>query len=161
MFHRDPDRVADLIAVQEGRFPVPLLDNDGIDAVLANARRIAVVGASPRPGRPSLGVLQVLRRYGYDVVPVNPQADEVDGLRCYPTLKAAVEATGPVDIVDVFRRPELCLEPAQDAVATGARCLWLQLGIANVQAGQVAHDAGLSVVMDRCTAIELHRARRG
>ena len=66
-------------------------------------------------------------------------------------------ATGPVDIVDVFRRAEDCLEPAREAVAVGARCLWLQLGIASRAAGQLAHDAGLAVVMDRCTIVEVRR----
>ena len=147
--------------VQEGRLDVPLLDDDGIRALLASTRRIAIIGASPRPDRPSFGVLRELVEAGYDVIPVNPQADEVDGLRCYPTLEAAVAADGPVDIVDVFRRPEACEDPARAAVLTGARCLWLQLGIANREAGRIAHDGGLSVVMDRCTAIEVHRLRAG
>jgi uncharacterized protein len=154
--------VTALIEVQEGRFDVPLLDDAGIRALLLATRRIAIVGASPRPDRPSFGVLRELVAAGYDVVPVNPQAEEIQGLRCYPSLDAAVAATGPVDIVDVFRRSEACEEPARDAVRTGARCLWLQLGIANREAGRIAHDGGLSVVMDRCTAIEVRRlpARR-
>jgi uncharacterized protein len=157
---RDANWIATLIAVQEGRFDIPLLDDAGIRELLASSRRIAIVGASPRPGRPSYGVLRDLRRAGYEVVPVNPQVDSVDGLRCYPTVLEAVTDTGPVDIVDVFRRPESCAEPARDAVAAGARCLWLQLGIANREAARIAHDAGLSVVMDRCTSIEVHRLRR-
>jgi len=72
-----------------------------------------------------------------------------------------VAATGPVDIVDVFRRAELCMPHAREAVAAGARCLWLQLGIVNVEAALIAHAAGLSVVMDRCTAIEVRRVGRG
>jgi uncharacterized protein len=156
----DADWIATLIAVQEGRFDIPLLDDAAIRELLTSSRRIAVVGASPRPGRPSYGVLRDLRRAGYEVVPVNPRADEVDGLRCYPTVLEAVGDTGPVDIVDVFRRPASCVEPARDAVAAGARCLWLQLGIANREAARIAHDAGLSVVMDRCTSIEVHRLRR-
>ena len=155
----DAARIADLLDVQEGRSPVPLLDDRGIRDLLASTRRIAIVGASPRPDRPSFGVLRTLVAAGYDVVPVNPQADEVDGLPCFPTLEAAIAATGPVDIVDVFRRPDACVEPARDAVRAGARCLWLQLGIASEEAGRIAFEAGLSVVMDRCTAIEVHRHR--
>jgi predicted CoA-binding protein len=153
--------VADLIDVQEGRSGVPLLDDRAIRDLLASTRRIAIVGASPRPGRPSHDVLRALVAAGYEVVPVNPQADEIDGIPCYPTLDAAVSATGPVDIVDVFRRAEACVEPAEDAVRVGARCLWLQLGIANLEAGRIAHTAGLAVVMDRCTAIEVRRHRAG
>jgi predicted CoA-binding protein len=80
------------------------------------------------------------------------------GLRCYPSVADAVAATGPVDIVDVFRRPEACVDAARQAIEVGARCLWLQLGIANREAGRLAHDAGLLVVMDRCTIIEARRA---
>jgi uncharacterized protein len=153
----DVDRVRDLIDVAEGRSPVPLLDDAGIAALLRSARRIAVVGASSRPGRPSLGVLRTLVAAGYDCVPVNPNEEEVLGLRAYPDVRSAVAATGPVDIVDVFRRAELCVAHAEEAVAVGARCLWLQLGIVNVEAGRIAAAAGLEVVMDRCTAIEVRR----
>ena len=94
------------------------------------------------------------------MVAVNPSIDEIEGLACYPTLADAVAATGPVDIVDVFRRPDQCAVHAREAVAVGARCLWLQLGIANVDAARIAHEAGLAVVMDRCTSIEVGRSRR-
>ncbi len=148
------DWLATLIAVQEGRSPVPLLDDAGIRDLLRSRPRIAVVGASAKPGRPVRGVMQTLLRAGYDVVPVNPATDEVLGLRCHPTLADAVRETGPVDLVDVFRRPEDCVPHAREAVEVGARCLWLQQGIANAEAGRIAHQAGLSVVMDRCTAVE-------
>ena len=79
-------------------------------------------------------------------------------MRAFPTLaEAAAAASGPIDIVDVFRRPELCVEPAEQAVAIGARALWLQLGIVNWEAARVAAAGGLAVVMDRCTAIEGRR----
>ncbi len=149
--------IADLLDLQEGRLGVPLLDDTGIRTLLSSGPRIALVGASNDPRRPSSGVFRDLRRAGYDVVPVNPNATQVDGQPCYPSVAAAVEATGPVDIVDVFRRAEDCLEPAREAVAVGARCLWLQLGIASRAAGQLAHDAGLAVVMDRCTIVEVRR----
>lgn len=157
----DPETVAALIDLHEGRFGIPLLDDDGIRALLRSGPRIAVVGASEHPARPSNGVMRDLLEAGYDVVPVNPNAREVHGRVCYPSVTAAVEATGPVDIVDVFRRADQCAEPAREAVAVGARCLWLQLGIANREAGRIAHEAGLAVVMDRCTIVEVHRMGRG
>jgi predicted CoA-binding protein len=153
------DWIATLIAVQEGRSPVPLLDDDGILELLRSGPRIAVIGASDKPFRPVYGVMEQLLRHGYDLVPVSPVTTEVLGLRCYPTLGDAVRETGPVDIVDVFRRPDLCVAHAREAVEVGARCLWLQQGIANEEAGRIAHDAGLSVVMDRCTAVEAWRLR--
>ena len=163
MATRDADRdlVAALIAISEDRFPVPLLDDDGIRDLLRSRPRIALVGASSNPARPSYGVLRSLRRAGYDVVAVNPRETEIDGEPCYPTVAEAVAATGPVDVVDVFRRADLCVEHARDAVAVGARCLWLQLGIANEEAGRIAHEAGLSVVMDRCTIVEHRRVGSG
>src|SRR5262245_24726364 len=128
------DLVAALIAIAEDRFPVPLLDDDEIRDLLHANPRIAPVGASSSPLRTSNGVMRDLRRAGYDVVAVNPREAEIDGLPCYPTVAAAVEATGPVDIVDVFRRSDLCVGHAREAVEVGARCLWLQLGIANEEA---------------------------
>jgi predicted CoA-binding protein len=153
----DREWISTLIAVQEGRFPLPLLDDDGVRDLLTSRPRIALVGASANPGRPAHGTMAGLLRAGYDVVPVTPAAESVLGRRCYPTVVDAVRETGPVEIVDVFRRPECCVEHARDAVAAGARCLWLQLGIANEEAARIAHQAGLSVVMDRCTLIEHHR----
>lgn len=153
----DRDRIAALVDLHEGRLGVPVLDDPGIANLLASARRIAVVGASPDPTRPSNGVVRDLIRAGYDVVPVNPNATEVAGLRCHPSVVDAVDATGPVDIVDVFRRAEYCADVARDATAAGARCLWLQLGIADREAGRIAHETGMLVVMDRCTSIEVHR----
>jgi len=146
-----------LLDLHEGRGPVAVLDDAAILDVLRSARRIAVVGASSNPARPSFGVLRTLVRAGYDCVPINPNATEVAELRAFATLDAAVAATGPFDIVDVFRRAELCAAHAREAVATGASCLWLQLGIVSWEAARIAADGGLSVVMDRCTAIELGR----
>ena len=146
--------IATLIAVQEGRPPVPLLDDGGIRKLLRSRPRIAIIGASANPGRPVFGVMRTLVRAGYEVVLVSPAATEIDGMPCYPTLADAVRETGPVDLVDVFRRPGECAAHAREAVAAGARCLWLQQGIANAEAGRIAHEAGLEVVMDRCTAVE-------
>jgi len=146
--------------LQEGRGPVPVLDDAGIVSLLGTSRRIAIVGASPRESRPSFGVFATLQARGYDCVPVNPNCRDVLGVQAYRTLAEAVDATGPFDIVDVFRRSELCVPHAEEAVATGARCLWLQLGIVNWDAARIAHEAGLDVVMDRCTAIEVRRVPR-
>jgi uncharacterized protein len=138
---------------------VPVADDEQIGAILRSARRIAVVGASPSEGRPSFGVLRYLLLEGFECVPVNPNARSVLGIPAFRTLTEAVDATGPFDIVDVFRRPELVVPHAEEAVATGARCLWLQLGVVNWEAARIADAGGLSVVMDRCTAIEWRRHR--
>jgi predicted CoA-binding protein len=148
---------AELLDLEAGRIGIPVLDRAGIQALLASRPRIAIIGASPNAARPSHGVLVDLQALGYDVVPVNPVADEVAGLRCYPTLRDAVDATGPVGIVDVFRLPPACPEHAREAVEVGAGCLWLQLGIASREAGRIAHDGGLQVVMNRCLAVEAAR----
>ena len=128
--------------------------------MLRSARRIAVVGASSNPSRPSFGVFRYLVERGYDCVPINPNESEVLGVRAFGTLAEAVAETGPFDIVDVFRRSELCVPHAQEAAAAGAACLWLQLGVVNWEAARIADEAGLGVVMDRCTAIEHRRIRR-
>lgn len=141
--------------------PVPILDADGAMEVLRTASRIAIVGASPQPWRPSNSVMRYLLGQGYECVPVNPRAGEVHGQRCHPTLEEAVEATGgaPFDIVDVFRRPEHTPAIARSAVALGCGTLWLQQGVVNWEAARIAHQGGLLVVMDRCSAIEHRRLR--
>lgn len=136
-----------------------LLDDAGIAALLQSSRRIAIIGASPDPSRPSHDVMRYLLGQGYDAVPIHPTAPTVLGLPAFPRLAEAVAATGPFDIVNVFRRAELCVPHAEEAVAAGARCLWLQLGVVNWEAARIAAAAGLAVVMDRCTAIEVRRAR--
>jgi len=118
-----------------------------------------VIGASSDPSRPSYGVFGTLVRHGFDCVPINPNEREVQGVPAYASLAEAVAATGLFDLVDVFRRSELCVPHAHEAVAAGASCLWLQLGVVDWEAARIAHDAGLDVVMDRCTAIELARIR--
>jgi predicted CoA-binding protein len=110
--------------------------------------------------RPSNDVFRALRRAGYDAVPVSPTESEVDGVAAYPTLAEAVAATGPFDIVDVFRRAEFCPAHAREAVEARARCLWLQLGIVSVEAAEIAFAGGLQVVMDRCTKVEVARLGR-
>jgi predicted CoA-binding protein len=149
----------DILDAQEGTGPVPLLDGDEPARLLGRTRRIAMVGASPDPGRPSHGVMRQLLDSGYDVVPVNPTVESVLGRTSYATLEDAAAATGPFDMVDVFRRPEFTPAIARSAVAVGAKSLWLQLGVVNWEAAQIARDGGLDVVMDRCTAIEDRRRR--
>ncbi|HEY3163348.1 MAG TPA: CoA-binding protein [Candidatus Limnocylindrales bacterium] len=153
-------RVIDYLDLQEGRGPVDLLPDEAIGDLLRSTRRIAVVGASANESRPSYGVFRYLLHQGYECVPINPGERDVLGVPAFRTLREAVDATGPFDLVDVFRRSELCPPHAREAVEIGARCLWLQLGVVSWEAARIAHDAGLSVVMDRCTAIE-HRRIRG
>ena len=159
MTSEDRARALDILDLQEGRGAVPVLDDTGAAEVLRSARRIAIVGASADPGRPSYGVMRYLIHHGYECVPVNPNVRDVLGLPTFRTVIEAVAETGPVDIVDVFRRPELCLPHAEEAVAVGTGCLWLQLGVVNWEAARVAVDGGVGVVMDRCTAIEHRRLR--
>jgi hypothetical protein len=139
-----------------------LLDDAGIVELLRTATKIAVVGASSNPARPSNGVFRSLVRAGFSCVPVNPRETAVEGVAAVATLaEAAVALDGRIDIVDVFRRPELTEEIAREAVSIGAGALWLQLGVVNWDAARIAAEGGLAVVMDRCTAIELHRVTRG
>ncbi|MFA9444348.1 CoA-binding protein [Egicoccus sp. AB-alg6-2] len=123
-----------------------------IETLLRRTRRIAVVGASDRPDRPSHGVIRRLLQAGYEVVPVNPRADEVLGI---PTVDALSDIEGPVDLVDVFRRSEHLPQVAEEAVDIGAPAIWLQSGLISDAARQAAHDAGMTYVEDRCLAVEV------
>jgi predicted CoA-binding protein len=118
-----------------------------------------VVGASSNPRRPSHGVFRFLVDEGFEVVPVNPNERSVLDIPAYPSLVEAAREGGPFDVVDVFRRSELVVPHAEEAVTTGSRCLWLQLGVVNWEAARIAFEAGLAVVMDRCTQIEWRRVR--
>jgi predicted CoA-binding protein len=135
---------------------VTLLDDAATLALLRTARRIAVMGASSNPSRPSHGVFRTLVAAGYECIPVNPNETEVEGVPAVATLAEAA-AIGPIDIVDVFRRPDTTESVAREAVAIGARALWLQLGVVNWETARIAAEGGLAVVMDRCTAIDLRR----
>ena len=123
------------------------------EEILRAARTIAVVGASPDPARTSHRVMRYLQRVGYRCIPVNPNADEVLGERCYPSLADLPE---PVDLVDVFRRVEYCAGVAREAAAIRAPALWLQLGLRSAEARDVAGEAGMEYVEDACTAV-VHR----
>lgn len=118
------------------------------------------MGASSNPGRPSFGVFRDLVQAGFECVPINPNERSVLGVPAFGTIADAAAATGPFDLIDVFRRSELCVPHAREAVAVGACCLWLQLGIVNWEAAWVAHEGGVAVVMDRCTAVEWRRFER-
>jgi uncharacterized protein len=133
----------------------PAMD-DAIAWCLTEPRTWAVVGCSPSPYRDSHGIAAMLIDEGHTVVPVNPEADEVLGQRCYPGLQ---EISGPVDVVDVFRRSEAAGAHVDEAIAIGARAVWLQLGVIDHDAAERARSAGLHVVMDRCPRIELPRLR--
>jgi hypothetical protein len=152
--------IDDLDAATSAAPLVPLLDDGGVLDVLRQASRIAIVGASSHPWRASNSVMRYLLEQGYRCVPVTPTRDEVLGQACFDTLEEAVASTGgPFDIVDVFRRPSFTPDIARSAVATGCGTLWLQLGVVNRDAARIAHEGGVGVVMDRCTAIEHRRLR--
>ena len=118
-------------------------------ALLGEAQTIAVVGLSSKPNRPSLGVAGYLQDHGYRIVPVNPRETEVLGERAYPTLRD-IPSDVRVDVVDVFRRAEDTPDVARDAVAIGAKVLWLQADIVNEEAYRIASEAGLDVIMGVC-----------
>ena len=120
-----------------------------LQILLGDAETIAVVGLSSKPDRPSFGVAAYLQERGYRIVPVNPRETEVLGETAYPTLRD-VPPEVRIDVVDVFRRPEDTPDVARDAVAIGAKVLWLQDGIVNDEAYRIASDAGLEVIMGVC-----------
>jgi predicted CoA-binding protein len=115
--------------------------------ILRELRRVAVVGISDRPERDSHRVAAYLQRAGYTIIPVNPNVDEVLGLRCWPDLEVAPK---PIEVVDVFRRSELVPPVVEAAIRVGARAVWMQDGVVHEEAAARARAAGLLVVMDRC-----------
>ena len=130
-----------------------------IARLLQERKTWAVVGCSPDPGRASYGVARFLLERGYRVVPVNPFADEVLGLCCYPDL-ASVPAEEGIEVVDIFRRSEEAGVHVDEAIAIGAQGVWMQLGVVDEAAAARGRAAGLDVVMDRCPRIELPRLER-
>ena len=119
--------------------------------ILRSARTLAVVGLSAEWHRPSFFAAKYMQEHGYRIIPVNPRYPEILGERCHASLETIEE---PVDIVDVFRKTEDVLPIARQAIAIGAKCLWQQIGVKNLEAAKLAADAGLDVVMDRCVKIE-------
>ena len=129
-------------------------DEDTARRVLRESRTWAVVGASDDPWRSSRHVMEQLVEHGYEVIPVNPKYDTVLGRRCYPSLG---DVPGPVDVVDLFRRSEEAGAHVDEAIAIGAKAVWMQLGVIDHEAAARAEAAGLSVVMDHCPRIEIPR----
>ena len=130
--------------------------DDYLQDILSFVKTIAMVGASPDKTKFSYGVLRVLHETGYDMIPVNPRPGlkEIRGLKVYSSLD---QIDRPVDMVEVFRKPEDLYRIAEEAIAIGAKVLWGQIGVINFDAARLAEEAGLKVVMNRCPKIELFR----
>lgn len=126
-------------------------------ALLERTKRIAVVGCSATQGKPAHDVPKMALDHGYDIVPVNPTAAEIFGRKAYKTL---AEVPGPIDMVNVFRPAAEAPEIARQAVAVGAKALWLQLDIRSEEARRIARDAGLDYVEDRCVSVEMRKIGR-
>ena len=135
---------------------MPLTADADIKSLLENARTIAMIGASDRPDRPSYGVMAKLQAHGYRVIPVNPQitGEHVHGEFVFRDLS---QLGDPIDIVDIFRNSAAAGEAVDQAIAAGAKAVWMQLGVVNEEAAVRAEAAGLQVVMDRCPAIDIPR----
>jgi uncharacterized protein len=129
---------------------MPVTADDQLRRILDSARTIAIVGLSDREDRSSYGIGEFLYDRGYDVIPVNPNISEFHGI---PAVASLADIDVPIDIVDVFRRPEFTPDIAREAVAAGAGTLWLQQGIVNDEAMAVAEAGGLDAVQDRCIAV--------
>ena len=135
---------------------MPLTSDADIKALLEETRTIAVVGASDRPDRPSYRVMKTLQDHGYRTIPVNPQitGEHVHGEYVFREL---AQLGNPIDMVDIFRRSDAVGDVVDQAIAIGAKSIWMQLGVIDQRAAARAEAAGLKVVMDRCPAIELRR----
>lgn len=120
-------------------------------AILRRYRRVAIVGLSANPMRPSHFVAIYLANRGYDIIPVNPREDDILGRRCYPSLRAI---DGPVEVVDIFRAPKYVPSIVEEAIEVGAKVIWMQFGVIHEEAARRAIGAGLDVVMDRCMKVE-------
>jgi uncharacterized protein len=131
------------------------MSDDTIRDILNSTKRIAVVGASNKPARPSYGVMQFLIAQGFDVTPVNPglAGQEILGRK----VVASLDEAAPLDMVDLFRNPAEVEAPVNEAIRLGAKTIWMQLGVVNETVAETARKAGLQVVMDRCPAIEMPR----
>ena len=135
---------------------MPLTTDDEIADLLTHTRTIALVGASDRPDRPSYGVMRFLQTHGYRVIPVNPQitGEHVHGEYVWRDLAQIGDV---IDMVDIFRRSDAAGEAVDQAIAVGAKSVWMQLGVVNEDAAARAEAAGLKVVMDRCPKIDIPR----
>jgi predicted CoA-binding protein len=126
-------------------------DDASVIKRLLQSRRIAVVGLSDDPSRPSFGVANYLHSHGYEIIPVNPHCFSVLGVRSAASL---ADVTGAIDLVNVFRRPELCAAVVREAVAAGAKGIWLQSGIRSPEARAIAKEAGVDYIEDHCLMVE-------
>ena len=135
---------------------MPLTRDEDIAQLLRETRTIAMIGASDRPDRPSWGVMRFLQSHGYRVIPVNPQitGEHLHGEYVWRELSQIGE---PIDMVDIFRRPQAAGEAVDEAIAAGAKSVWMQIGVVNEEAAARAEAAGLKVVMDRCPKIDIPR----
>lgn len=135
---------------------MPLTSDEDVAELLGTARTIAVIGASDRPDRPSYGVMKFLQDWGYRVLPVNPQitGEHIHGEFVWRELG---QIGLPIDIVDIFRRPEMAGEAVDQAIFVGAKAVWMQIGVINEEAAAKAEAGGLKVVMNRCPKIEIPR----
>ncbi|MGH7215106.1 MAG: CoA-binding protein [Tepidisphaeraceae bacterium] len=134
--------------------PLPKPSGDGEFGAIArmlSAKRIAIVGLSDDPSRPSHEIGEYLLSQGKEIIPVNPTHTQVLGRRCYARL---ADVPGPIDLVNVFRRPEFCADVTREAIAAGARGVWLQSGITNAEAKKLADDVGIDFVQNRCIMVE-------
>jgi uncharacterized protein len=155
-------RKIDAISVQSSFCTIrenimPIEDDNKIKDILSSSKIIAVVGASNKPLRDSRRIIQYLIREGYIVIPVNPMYNEIDGEKCYPNLTSIGK---PIDIVDVFRNPDMLDEIVVEAIAVKAKSIWFQLGVVNAVAARKAEKAGLQVVMDHCISVDHSRLMR-
>ena len=132
----------------------PWSDPKVAERILRSYRVWAVVGCSSNPRRASHGVSRYLLGQGYDVIPVNPNEELVHGALAYPDLRSIPTEQAPIEVVDIFRRPDLVLPHVEEAIEIGARAIWMQLGVWNQEAAELATHAGLLVVMNRCPAID-------
>lgn len=135
-------------------------EKSAIEALLLRARTVAVLGLSETPGKPSYNVASALQKFGYRIVPVNPTAQEILGEKAWPDLESALKGAGPVDIVDVFRRPEHVAAIVDECIRLKVPALWLQEGVVDEAAAAKARDAGIFVVMDKCM-FKVRSAMRG
>lgn len=135
---------------------MPLNRPEDIAELLTSTRTIALIGASERPDRPSNRVMKFLLNHGYRVIPVNPKCGS-ETIHGQPVVASLAEIDERIDLVDIFRRPQAAGEAVDDAIAAGAKAVWMQIGVINEEAANRAEAAGLKVVMDRCPAIEIPR----
>ena len=144
-----------------GSAQFPGQNHSQILRILRGYKRIAMVGLSNNPNRPSYFAATYLKDYGYEIIPVNPSYPEVMGFKAYPNLDAMVAAGIQLEVVDIFRKSEEVPKIVEDAIRLGAKVIWMQLGVINEAAAVTAKAAGLDVVMDRCMKIEHARFHGG